>query len=438
MRTLLLGLAVFATVATVSAQTPHPHRVVRVSPADAVSPAEVSVAINPTRPENIIAVSLQAVGTATDFAYVSFDGGNNWASVQGPNPLGRGQGDDAVVFDQDGRALWSYISFTGLRVDRPDDAANGIFVNRSDDGGRTWSEPVTVIDHLNTVEPFEDKPFLTSGADGRVYVAWTRFSKYGTADPDETSHIFFSLSEDSGESWAMPFRISDEPGDALDDDGTLEGVVPAVGVEGEVYVVWSGPRGLVLDKSTDGGWTFGDDRVIGPHPGGWNIEIDGLSRANGMPVTGVDHSDGAFRGALYVNWVDDRHGDPDVFVIRSDDGGERFTSPVRVNSDARGNGAVQFFPWMAVDPVDGSVNIAFYDRSGLEGTRTGVTFARSTDGGAHFETTPIAIEAFETTPDVFFGDYLGIAAYAGRAIVVFQHFTSSSTLALSAALFRFQ
>ena len=70
-----------------------------MSPSDAPSPTEVSVAINPARPENIIAVTLQTVGPGTDFAYVSFDGGNNWASVQGPNPHGRTQGDDVVVFD---------------------------------------------------------------------------------------------------------------------------------------------------------------------------------------------------------------------------------------------------------------------------------------------------------------------------------------------------
>jgi len=33
---------------------------------------------------------------------------------------------------------------------------------RSDDGGRTWHPQATVVDHLNTVLPFEDKPWLAA------------------------------------------------------------------------------------------------------------------------------------------------------------------------------------------------------------------------------------------------------------------------------------
>ena len=92
---------------------------------------------------------------------------------------------------------------------------------------------------------------------------------------------------------------------------------------------------------------------------------------------------------------------------------------------------------MAVDPIDGSVNVAFYDRHGLDGTATSVTLARSTDGGESFETFPVAIEPFETSDDVFFGDYLAAAAHGGRVVMVFSHFTTPSDLTLSAALFRF-
>ena len=437
MRYLLLLLAALGAAPMASPQPRHQHRVVRVSPSTAIAPSEVSVAINPARPENVVAVSLQRRSPTTDYAYVSFDGGTTWVSIEGQNPNARTQGDDAIVFDDAGRAYWSYISFNGLRSERPTDAATGIFVNRSEDGGRSWSQPVTVVDHHNAIAPFEDKPWLVAAPDNRVYISWTRFSKYGSADPQETSHIYFSLSEDAGQTFAAPFRVSDTPGDAIDSDGTLEGVVPAVGIEGEVYLVWSGPQGLVFDKSTDGGWTFGEDRVIGPHPGGWDIDIEGIGRANGMPVTGVDRSQGAFRGTLYVNWIDDHHGDPDVFVTYSRDGGDSWAPPVRVNGDPTGNNAEQFFTWMAVDPIDGSVNVAFYDRHGLDGTATSVTLARSTDGGESFETFPVAIEPFETSDDVFFGDYLAVAAHGGRVVMVFSHFTTPSDLALSAALFRF-
>ena len=90
---------------------------------------------------------------------------------------------------------------------------------------------------------------------------------------------------------------------------------------------------------------------------------------------------------------------------------------------------------MAVDPLDGSVNVAFYDRRDLAGTETGVTLARSFDGGASFENLSVFIEPFETNPAVFFGDYIGIDAQAGRVVVVFPHFVGESELAVSAAIF---
>jgi hypothetical protein len=411
-------------------------RVVRVSPPGAMSPSEVSVAVDPTDPDHVVIVSLQRREPTTDFAYVTFDGGSSWEQVEGPNPEARTQGDDSVRFGAGGRVLWSHISFRGLRVERPENAANGIFVNRSDDGGLTWDGRALVVDHENTVTPFEDKPYLAiDRARDRVYVAWTRFTKYGSSDPRETSDIYFSVSEDGGESFAMPLRISDAPGDALDSDGTVEGAVPAVGIEGNVYVVWSGPQGFVFDKSLDEGLSFGTDRVIAPHPGGWDIDIEGLGRANGMPVTAVDHSRSEYRGTLYVNWVDSRNGDPDVFTMFSRDGGQSWSEPVRVNDDPMGNGAQQFFTWMAVDPRDGSVNVAFCDRRGLEGTHTGVTLARSMDGGETFENLTVPIEPFETHPAVFFGDYIGIDAEGGRVVVAFPHFVGESELAISAAIF---
>lgn len=424
------------------------HRTIQVSEPGLPFPAEVSVAINPANPNNIIVVSL-ALGPdggprITNYAYMTKDGGDSWGTVATPNPDGRIQGDDALAMSGSGVAFHSYIAFEGLREERPARASNGIFVSASMDGGLTWGDPVPVVDHINTVIPFEDKPWIAvdaaAGSPHRnnIYLAWTRFDVYGSADPGDSTQIYFSRSDDGGNSYAMPFRISDQGGDALDSDNTVEGAVPAIGLEGEVYVVWAGPRGLEFDKSLDGGWTFDSDRVIATNPGGWDIEIPGISRHNGMPVTGVDHSDGPYRGSLYVNWIDERNGDPDVFTIVSRDGGDTWSSPMRVNDDPVGNGAAQFFTWMAIDPVDGSVNVAFYDRRDLAGTLTGLTLARSTDGGQTFVNHRIDQEPFESSPDVFFGDYINVSAHGGLVVPTYVHFIGETQLAVSVALFRFK
>jgi hypothetical protein len=441
---LLVSLSLIAAP-FVHAQT---QRVVRITEPAALRPAEVAVAINPANPDNIIAASFQYSRTllprATSFVYVTTDGGQTWQTNANPNPQNLVQGDDAITFGADGAAYHVNISFEGIRVERPRRAESGILVSASRDGGQTWGEPVPVINHINSVTPFEDKPAIVadnangSPYKGNVYLAWTRFDVYGTTDPECHSQIYFSRSTDGGKTFAMPFRISDVGGDCRDSDNTVEGAVPATGPHGEVYVVWAGAQGLVCDKSTDGGLTFGKDRVIGEMPGGWDFEMPGLDRANGMPVTAVDLSQGPQRGTLYVNWIDARNGDPDVFVAASHDGGETWSQPVRVNDDPIRNGKAQFFTWLAVDPVDGSLNVAFYDRHDTTGTLTGLTFARSTDGGRTFVNYKINQTPFACDPKVFFGDYLGVAAYGGRVVAAYMHFTSDKDLALSAALFRFK
>jgi len=432
-----------ATCASVSAQ-----QVVRITEPDAINPAEVTIAINPKNPDNMIAASFQTGRApkprAGSYHYVTFDGGNTWKTVSTPDSKNLVQGDDVLAFSDDGVAYHAHLSFDGIRLARPVRAENGMIVNVSKDGGNTWTDGTPAINHINSVTPFEDKPGLVvdnapgSRFKGNVYLAWTRFDVYGSSNPEHHSQIYFTRSTDQGQTFSMPFRISDTGGDCLDSDNTVEGAVPAVGPNGEVYVVWAGPLGLVFDKSTDGGLTFGKDKVIGDIPGGWDFGIEGLSRANGMPVTGVDLSNGPNKGTLYVNWIDARNGDPDVFVMSSKNGGETWTAPVRVNDDALKNGKAQFFTWMSIDPADGSVNIVFYDRRDGNGTETGLTLARSVDGGRTFVNHKIDVPLFNVNERVFFGDYSSISAFDGRVVPVFMHFVSEGSLAVSVALFRFK
>ena len=162
-------------------------------------------------------------------------------------------------------------------------------------------------------------------------------------------------------------EISDETGDAKDSDDTVEGVVPVAGPNGDVYSrgparkVWSSTSRPMADGRS------ARTSLITSLPGGWDLPVAGLERHNGMPVTAVDLSNGRDKGTIYVNWIDERNGDLDVFVAASRDGGKTWSAPVRVNDD--GKGAAQMFTWLAVDPADGSLNLVFHDRRGRPGPR---------------------------------------------------------------------
>jgi hypothetical protein len=436
------------TLTALLAQAPDQF-VARVSDDAAIRPAEPSIAINPTNTEHLVAVSLQAMRPGSpvrlgNFSYTSVDGGRTWRTVSASNAQNRLRGDDAVTIARDGTIYHSFIAFDGIRVSRPDRAASGIYIRTSRDG-IAWNEPVPVVDHINTAIPFEDKPWIgVDDADdsphrGNVYVAWTRFDVYGSANPEHKSHIWFARSRDGARTFTPPVQVSDLPGDAKDSDGTVEGAVPSVGVKGEVYLVWAGPAGLVFDRSLDGGYTFGADKVIAALPGGWDIPLPGITRHNGMPVTGVDQSRGPHRGTVYVNWIDERNGDADVFVASSHDAGQTWSSPVRVNDDPKGNKRPQLFTWMAVDPSDGSINIVFLDRRDTEGSQNAVTVARSTDGGKTFVNHRVNRPPFPSNDKVFYGDYLGIDAHGGRIAAIYPVIVEGSQqLMLETAVFQFR
>ena len=411
-------------------------------------PVEPSIAINPTNPDNIIGASIRYGDTdagetrVVNMRYHSSDGGKTWKIITEMNPEQRVQGDDVMTFNADGIAYHCFIAFRGLRTNLR--KASGIWVTYSDKNTENWNGPVKVVDHDNSLRPHEDKPWMitdnaaTSPNKGNVYIAWTRFDAYYGATPYDSTQIFFSRSTDGGKTFDSPYRISDIGGDCKDDDYTVEGAVPATGPNGEVYIAWSGPRGLVFKKSLDAGVTFTKEKVLTELVGGWNIDIEGISRCNGFPVTKTDLSDGPHRGSVYVNWIDERNGDPDVFLKYSRDGGETWSKHIRVNDDPIFNGKAQFFTWMAVDPVDGSVNIAYYDRRNSNDTTTEIYLARSLDGGQTFTNHKLSkIKPFQCNKEVFFGDYLNVDAFGGRVATIFAVFTGEETTAIQTAVFDF-
>jgi len=104
----------------------------------------------------------------------------------------------------------------------------------------------------------------------------------------------------------------------------------------------------------------------------------------------------------------------------------------------RRDGKDQLFTWMAVDQTDGSIDIVFYDRRNLKDTMTGLTLARSIDGGKTFVNYRIDQEPFVCLKDVFMGDYIGISAVGGKVVAGYCHVLEKKQTVLSAAVFQFK
>lgn len=435
---------ILVALATVFSQD---HTITRLSQPSDLRPVEPSIAINPTNPDNFVAGFIRFgephETRVVSMRYHTMDGGKTWQFEEEKNPDQRPQGDDVITFNAEGVAYHAYISFRGLRTTKS--KRNGIYVNHSLKNTSIWAEPVVVVDHINTLRPYEDKPWMVtdnaakSPHKGNVYVAWTRFDGYDSKDPNDSTQIYFSASDSEGRSYHEPFRISDVGGDCLDGDKTVEGAVPAVAPDGTIHVVWAGEKGLYYDKSKDGGKSFGTDKIISDMPGGWLNDVEELSRSFGLPVTKVDLSKGKNSGSIYVNWIDERNGDTDIFLIWSRDGGETWTKPKRINNDKIRNGKSQFFTWLSVDPIDGSINICYFDRRNYNDATTDLYLARSVDGGETFKNIHVKKQKpFKTKKEIFFGDYTNVDAYGGRVVIIYPHFIAEKETAVSVAKFDFK
>ncbi len=369
---------------------------------------EPSVAVNPENPQQVVAVYQDNAHAA-----YSQDGGRTWQNAEGVDPKNyRVSGDVSTVFDNHGHAFICYIAFDKLGTFNywaHGATRNGIFVRRSSDGGKTWEAQHVPVAEQPTAAgiPFEDKPYIIADNSkskfaGNLYVGWTRWRL-------TDSQMVIARSTDDGKTWSAPVEVDAHPGLPRDDNGAAEGFDGAVGSDGTLYAIWSQDDDIMFTASKDGGKTFSRARPI-VHTAPIMFAIDTLDRANGFPQIAVDSKS----QRLYVTWSDYRNGDLDVFISSSSDGGRHWTDATRVNNDPVHNGAEQFFQWMAVDPVDGSVNVVFYDRRVDPANRKQiVVLARSTDLGRTFNNYAWMDEAFEAG-GVFFGDYSGLAAYGGR------------------------
>jgi hypothetical protein len=377
------------------------------------SQSETSIAINPANQNNVLAGSNE-IQRLPMRAMASFDGGASFTGVDLPLPPPRTQNgfdfgsDPGVAFDSNGNAYYSYIVVffsTGGSINGTEMA-----VAHSTDGGLTWT---ATYFNLNTgTSHFNDKPMITvdTGTGGfhhhnRVYVSWDNASGSSSSEKNG-NNVVLSYSDDGGATFSEPVSVS---GDFIGRTGGI-GADPYVAPDGTAHVAWQDYAHLVIAdaSSTDGGANWSSPHVISIVGG---FEFDPAAQA----VRGalVYPACGAYSTKLYCSYTNDTPDGVKVFVATSTDGGVDWTSKLMPA------GGDQFNQWLAVDPSNGSINVAYYDTGAKDATPTTYTLARSTNGGATYAESAIANAPTDESGGVGvnlgnqYGDYEGIAAWNG-------------------------
>jgi hypothetical protein len=307
---------------------------------------EQQIAVNPKNGNNVVAVwrdfrlGYRRVGVGH-----SFDGGRTWEEDLFEDYHYRRHSDPGITVNADGVFHAVILSYESTSE------SNGLFVFNSYDGGVTWEGPFTAIDGVPNV--FEDKELI--GCDrtdgpyrGNVYVTWARFGW--------STEIKCVTSTDGGEEFGPVVNVSDV--------GGVQWPVPVVAANGDLLIAWDSysPYSIKIDRSTNGGQSFGSDKIltsVNLYPGS---EIKGGIKIFPYPAMDADISDGPYRGNVYVAYPDRQDGsDTDIYFRKSTDNGNSWGSRIRLNDDPINNGCDQFHPWLTVDNR-GIITVIWLDR----------------------------------------------------------------------------
>jgi hypothetical protein len=380
-----------ATLVLDGPQTLVPLPNVDVGQNPSVDLSEMTMSVNPTNPLNLAGFS-HYIKPSFNYdqiaVYYSMDGGATWATTLiggngDVNSDGFGSSssfvrfDPTIKFDELGNLFVGYGAYTA--------GSTKLLVAKSVDGGASFAnDTFKTIDTQNGYGGV-DKWYLGTGPAGpaggeAVYIAYDV--------PNQSNRVYVAGSNDSGASFTVPFAVETAA------NGNLF-AGPAVGPNGELYVVWEAisAKQLKIRVKPDGLWGADDwnpiTTVRNLHTGLYSFSIPPQSRRGieANPSIDVDRSGGVHTGRIYVAYTDQVAGtQTDIYLTYSDDGGATWTNPGTTGNveDSPGNSA--FHSWVSVDQSSGSVNVLYKtNNDGDADNHTSVTrVASSFDGGDTF------------------------------------------------------
>ena len=271
---------------------------------------------------------------------------------------------------------------------------------RSDDHGRTWTEPVSVENDRK----WTDHGFMTVSDDGQdIYAAFNQQRSY------------VSASHDGGQTWG-PSMITNTPGQGkyfyayygtvLPDDTVIFALaaVPCCSPNGPPYA--RGPIQYYVARSTDGGASWSQvliDEVAEQPP----CDTTGCRNDHFAGLAGVASDPSGKLVYTYVGATVPRKGQV-TYTTTSTDGGLNWSTPVPVSQEFDGSRRViAAFPAIAAGGNDDFRLVWMDNRNGF--SRWNTWYSRSTDGGMTWSEDELISDAINGAPykrpNGFLGDY---------------------------------
>ena len=367
---------------------------IRIHPNPSMQQFETSISTHPSDP-NIVLVSAVTQDTTalmegTMGWYYTTNGGATWVgrdTMSTHTNLSHWMDDPTVAIDGSGN-----LFVGGIYND------DHVFVDRSTDGGSTWN-------HVPTYSPPSGyhRPHLT--------VDTNPGSPYQGQLSIASTSVLFSRSSNGGQTFSGPLSISGTIG-----SWRRLGPRLATGPNGELYATWAGydassgqPIRLGFNRSTDGGANWDTPKSIrsfkGVHPTFKNVQLFTAPSVAVDPMT----------GSIYVVYDERNPTTPDIFLIRSTDGGTTWSDSIKVNQD--NSGRDQWMPTICVDPSTGNIFVVYYDSRNFSGNDSAQVYvSASTNGGNSFQDILVSDVPFLPAPiraswdDDYMTQYIGIAA----------------------------
>lgn len=258
--------------------------------------------------------------------------------------------------------LWQEIVFSG------GSHGGDIYFARSRDGGASFSQPLDLSlstggdgkGRINKDVWYNGSLDLAIGRDGTLYAAWTEYE----------GPLWFSRSDDRGESFSTPLRIAGS--------GTAPARAPALaaGPDGSVYLAWTvgeeSGADIRIARSSDGGRTFGEPTVVAMTEGYSDAPKLAVDRKGTVHVVHGESPRGPF-GVSHVRYT------------RSQDGARTFERGRKLSLPHRTRIASEAFPDLGLDEQDVVYVLWEIYPDGREPPR-GLAIACSRDGGQTFST----------------------------------------------------